>query len=66
MDLLQLKIFQKKLESYQKNKSGTNKTKICLFCNSFIFFKKLKLNFHIIMFIFHVILSENLKNETKN
>ena len=65
MDLLQLKIFQKKLESYQKNKSVTNKTKICLFCNSFIFFKKLKLNFHMIIFIFRVTLPENLRNKTK-
>ena len=60
--MFQLKITQKKLESYQKNdKFVRSKIKICLF----ILFMKLVLNFRLIVFISQVILSENLLNKKK-
>ena len=45
----------------KKDKFITNERKICLSCYNFIFFMKLRL----IVFVSHVILSENLLNETK-
>ena len=67
--MFQLKILQKKLESHQKKyKFVTNKTEICLFCYSFIFFMKLRLNFQM-MFFFLVLSFQKtswirLKNDT--
>ena len=55
--------FDRKLS--KNDKFLTNKTKIYLFCYSFIFFLKLKLNFQLIVFISHVILLGNYLNETK-
>ena len=65
--MFQLKISPQKTRKLSKNdKFVTNKTKICLFCYSFIILMKLRLNFQLIVFISHIILSENVLNETKN
>ena len=59
--MLQLKMFQKKQKTIKKDKFVTNERKISLSCYSFILFMKLRL----IVFVSHIILSENLLNETK-
>ena len=64
--MFQLKMSQKTTRKLSKNnKFVTNETKICLFYYSFIISQKLSLTFQLIVFISHVILSENLLNKTK-
>ena len=54
-----------KLESHQKIINLQQMKQKCLFCHSFIFFMRLRLNFQLVVFIY-AILSENLLNGTSN
>ena len=65
--MIELKCFNRKysikIKKLSKNdKFVTNKTKLCLFCYSSILFMKLRLKFPLLIFISHVIHSENLVN----
>ena len=60
----QLKIFQKTTNKSKNNKFITNKTKNFYFVIVLPFFMKLRPNFQLIVFIYHVIYSENLLDES--
>ena len=58
--------YSKKTRKLSKNDQFvTNKTKFVYFLTVLSFFMKLRLNFQFTVFISHVLLSENLLNETK-
>ena len=55
--------YYNKIRKLPKNdKFVTIKTKLCLFCYSSILFMKLRLKFPLLIFISHVIHSEDLLN----
>ena len=60
----QLKIFQKTTNKSKNDKFITNKTKNFYFVIVLPFFMKLRPNFQLIVFIYHVIYSENLLDES--
>ena len=60
----QLKIFQKTTNKSKNYKFITNKTKKFYFVIVLPFFMKLRPNFQLIVFISHVIYSENLLDES--
>ena len=62
--MYQLKIFQKTTNKSKNDKFITNKTKNFYFVIVLPFFMKLRPNFQLIVFISHVIYSENLLDES--
>ena len=59
--------YSKKTRKLSKNnRFVTNKTKFVYFLTVLSFFMKLRLNFQFIVFISHVLLSENLFKRLKN
>ena len=62
--MYQLNIFQKTTNKSKNDKFITNKTKNFYFVIVLPFFMKLRPNFQLIVFISHVIYSENLLDES--